>query len=188
LTFVLLAHTYASQAYAELGGLLPVFGLYSNLVGPIMYALFGSGARSVVGPLALTCILTKLAVDAAQPEDTAAFERLSFVVALLVGVEQLLMGALRVGAVVELVSKPVLSAFTTAAGVIIAHSQLLSLTGLECVATDSCGDNAQHDAAPEMFGESHHKTTVVQFIDFLKNIKYVHFVRHNLLLLLLFLS
>lgn len=53
------------------------------------------------------------------------------VLALMVGVILLLLGLLRVGFLVNFLSHPVLSGFTTAAAIVIAISQLKHLTGLD---------------------------------------------------------
>lgn len=142
--------------------------------------MLGSVQKTIVGPLALTCILTKLAVDNAHPASMQDVERLSIACALLVGVEQFLMGLFRVGVVVDYISKPVLSAFTTAAGVIIANSQLLALFGLQCVKDNSCEKHSRSNIADNVATQAtdhHHQTTFEEFISFLKHIKYTHIVR-----------
>ena len=43
-----------------LAGLPPVYGLYANLLGPVVYSALGSVRHGVFGPVALTCIVARL--------------------------------------------------------------------------------------------------------------------------------
>lgn len=43
-----------AMAYAVLAGLPPVYGLYSSLIPPIMYAIFGTSRHLSVAPVALS--------------------------------------------------------------------------------------------------------------------------------------
>jgi SulP family sulfate permease len=128
-------------AYSVLGGLPAIYGLRANVVGPILYSVFGTVRHGIVGAVALSMIVTRVAVTACDPAaataaDQTRFEDLTFGVALLSGVIQLVVGLLRGGVVSDLFSRPMMSAFLTAAGAIIVISQVRPLFGLPHVAED----------------------------------------------------
>ncbi|CAG9584937.1 unnamed protein product [Danaus chrysippus] len=106
-------------AYAIVAGLPPQVGLYSSIFPGIMYAIFGSCKQVTVGPTAiLAALLTKYV---AQSEDFA------YLASLLTGCVILLLGVLQLGFLLDFISKPVISGFTTAAAMQISASQLKSL-------------------------------------------------------------
>lgn len=117
------------MAYALLAGLPPQLGLYASIVPPAVYGLLGGSRALAVGPVALSSMLTATAV--AGLGSVSAMVAAAAVLALMVGVILLLLGLLRVGFLVNFLSHPVLSGFTTAAAIVIAISQLKHLTGLD---------------------------------------------------------
>lgn len=119
------------MAYAVLAGLPPVYGLYASLVPVAVYALMGTSRQLAVGPVALISLLVLSGVSMYAEPGSNEFIRLAILTALGVGLVQLLMGVMRMGFLVNFLSHPVLSGFTSAAAVIIAASQLRNLLGLE---------------------------------------------------------
>ncbi len=120
------------MAYALIAGLPPEYGLYTALIPLLIYAFMGSSRHLAVGPVALVALLVASAVSplAQSPEEYIA---LSILLALMVGVMQLLFGLLKMGFVVNLLSHPVLSGFISAAAIVIGLSQLHHLLGVEAV-------------------------------------------------------
>jgi SulP family sulfate permease len=118
------------MAYAMIAGLPPVYGLYASLVPLAVYALLGTSRQLAVGPVAMVALLVANGVAPLAGGDTSRYLALAVLLALLVGVIQLLMGVLRAGFLVNLLSHPVLAGFTSAAAIIIGTSQLGGLTGL----------------------------------------------------------
>jgi sulfate permease, SulP family len=119
-----------AMAYASLAGMPPITGLYAS-IGPIaVYALLGTSGSLAFGPVAIVALLTASAVAPLADGDPATYVALAGVLALMVGAVQLLLGILRLGVVVDLLSHAVISGFTSAAALIIAMSQLRALTGL----------------------------------------------------------
>lgn len=110
-------------AYAIVAGLPPEQGLYASLTAGIVYSLFGSCYYVTVGPTAIMAALTARYLI----NYTADFAVLA---AFLSGVIILAMGVLNLGFLVEFISMPVISGFTTAAALQIAGSQLKNLFGL----------------------------------------------------------
>ena len=120
------------MAYALIAGLPPEYGLYAALVPLLIYAILGTSRHLAVGPVALIALLVASAVSplAESPDEYIA---LSVLLALMIGVIQLLMGILRMGFLVNLLSHPVLSGFVSAAAIVIGLSQLHHLLGVEAV-------------------------------------------------------
>ncbi|MFU8812756.1 MAG: SulP family inorganic anion transporter [Balneolaceae bacterium] len=119
------------MAYAVLAGLPPVYGLYASIIPLLLYAVFGTSKHLAVGPVAMVSLLVVAGVgDLAEP-GSARFIQLAILTALGVGVVQFLMGIFRMGFLVNFLSHPVLSGFTSAAAIIIGASQLGNLTGID---------------------------------------------------------
>lgn len=113
-----------AMAYGQLAGMPLSVGLASAILPAVMYALLGTSVRVAVGPVALVSLIVAEAltrVDAAGDPARAAM------LALLVGALLLALGVLRLGFLVNFVSKPVIIGFTTAAGILIIASQLGTL-------------------------------------------------------------
>ncbi|XP_050559288.1 sodium-independent sulfate anion transporter-like [Spodoptera frugiperda] len=110
-------------AYAVIAGLSPEYGLYASLTSGVIYVIFGSCYNVTVGPTAILAAMTaKYVVDY-----SADFAILT---AFLSGVFMFIMGILNLGFLVEFISMPVISGFTTAAALQIAAAQLKSFFGL----------------------------------------------------------
>ena len=126
-TFVLVPQ---AMAYALLAGVPPVYGLYAALVPLLVYTCFASTPHIAVGPTALASLLTLNGLsDLAEPGGPE-FIVLALRLAALTGLLQILFGLLRLGGLVSLLSRPVLSGFVSAAAVLIVASQLRPLFGL----------------------------------------------------------
>lgn len=120
-----------SMAYAALAGMPPVAGLYAAVVPLLVYALLGTSGALAVGPVAITALMTAAALAPIAEGDPARYAALAGLLALLVGAIQLLMGVLRLGALVNFLSHSVLTGFTSAAAIVIAASQVKDLLGLQ---------------------------------------------------------
>ncbi|EFA79135.1 hypothetical protein PPL_07960 [Heterostelium album PN500] len=120
-----------SMAYAFLAGLPPIQGLYTAFIPAAIYCLFGSSRHLAVGPLALMSIMVGAAVQGQEPKDNDQYISYANLLALMVGVNYLLMGFLQLGYLINFLSRPVLSGFTSAAAIIIILSQANSLFGIK---------------------------------------------------------
>eukprot|EP01132_Coremiostelium_polycephalum_P007987 gene7987-9828_t len=119
-----------SMAYALLAGLPPIYGLYTAFIPPLIYTFFGSSRHLAVGPLALMSILVGSAVQSLNPTSILEYIGLANLLSLLVGINFLIMGFLQLGFLINFLSRPVLSGFTSAAAVIIILSMITSMFGL----------------------------------------------------------
>ncbi len=119
------------MAYAMLAGLPPIYGLYASTVPLLIYALLGTSRQLAVGPVAMVSLLVASGVGAVALMGSQTFIGLAILLALLVGAIQLLLGVFRLGFLVNFLSHPVISGFTSAAALIIGFSQLKHLLGLD---------------------------------------------------------
>ncbi|MCD6664223.1 MAG: STAS domain-containing protein [Comamonas sp.] len=117
-------------AYAQLAGMPLITGMYASLIPMLVAVLWGSSVRLGVGPTALTSLLTGTSlVGLAQP-GSAHWVTLAVWLAILCGLLQALLGVVRFGWLLSLVTSPVLNGFTQAAALLIVISQLPALLGL----------------------------------------------------------
>ncbi|MEL6143160.1 MAG: sulfate permease, partial [Bacteroidota bacterium] len=119
------------MAYAMLAGLPPIHGLYAVTLPLLVYALLGTSRQLAVGPVAMVSLLTATGVGAIAEVGTTTFLTLAILLAFVVGAIQLLLGVFRLGFLVNLLSHPVISGFTSAAALIIGLSQLKHLLGID---------------------------------------------------------
>lgn len=132
-----------AMAYANLAGMPPATGLYAAIVGILAYALLGTSGSLAVGPVAITSLLTVTGLQAiAAPEDPS-YPAIAALLALSVGAVLVLAGLLRLGFLVNFLSHPVISGFTSAAAITIGLSQIKDLLGLDIGRPDGVIDTVK---------------------------------------------
>jgi len=119
------------MAYAMIAGLPPIYGLYASTIPLIIYALFGTSRQLAVGPVAMVSLLTAAGIGNIAEGGTETYIALAILLAFMVGSIQFLLGAFRLGFLVNFLSHPVISGFTSAAALIIGLSQLKHLLGVD---------------------------------------------------------
>ena len=117
------------MAYAMLAGLPPQAGLYGAMLPLLIYALFGTSRSLAVGPVAVVALMTAAAAGTVAELGTPGYHLAALWLALLSGAMLLIMGVFRMGFIASFLSHPVISGFITAAGILIAASQLRHLLG-----------------------------------------------------------
>ncbi len=117
-------------AYAALAGMPLVTGIYASLLPALVAVLFSASTRLSVGPTALTAMLVSASLAGMAAPGSAEWVQLAVWLSLLSGLLQIALGFARFGWLLNLVSSPVLTAFTQGAAVIILSSQLPALLGL----------------------------------------------------------
>ena len=117
-------------AYAALAGMPLVTGIYAALLPSLVAVLWSNSPRLGVGPTALTSLLIGASLAGMAEPGSAHWVTLACWMAIMAGAVQWLLGALRSGWLVNLVTSPVLNGFTQAAGILILLSQLPDLLGL----------------------------------------------------------
>lgn len=126
-----------AMAYAQLSGLPIYYGLYVALVPAILGALWGSSRQLATGPVAIVSLMTAAAITPFAVPFSEEFIGLALLLALLVGVIQLVLGLFKLGTIVNFVSHPVILGFMNAAAIIIGLSQLDMLLGIPKGRSDS---------------------------------------------------
>lgn len=121
-------------AYAMLAGMPPITGLYAALLPAVIGVLWGSCPLLGIGPTALTAMLVAGSLAGIAHPDTPGWVELAIWLALLSGLFQILLGALRLGTIVTFLSGAVIGAFTQAAAILIVLSQVPTLLGLDTTA------------------------------------------------------
>lgn len=118
------------MAYAMIAGLPPVYGLYAAIFPQLVYALMGSSRQLAVGPVAMDSLLVATALNTMAIVDADHYISLAIFLALFMGLIQIFLGLLKFGFLVNFLSKPVISGFTSAAAIIIGLSQLNHILGI----------------------------------------------------------
>ena len=117
-------------AYAQIAGLPPSAGLVAAPAALIAYAILGSSKTLVVSATTATSALSAAAVGPLAHGDVKRFAALSAALAIVSGLILIASGALRLGGVMDLVSKPVMTGFLFGLGLFVAVGQLPKLLGI----------------------------------------------------------
>jgi len=125
-----------AMAYAQLAGLPVFYGLYAAFLPPAVAALFGSSRQLATGPVAMASLLSIGVLQTFVAPGSGDFITYSILLGLMVGMLRICLGALRLGALVNLLSRPVVIGFTNAAVLVIATSQMHHLFGVSVIRGD----------------------------------------------------
>tara|TARA_R110002051_G_scaffold75579_1_gene137401 strand:- start:6812 stop:8539 length:1728 start_codon:yes stop_codon:yes gene_type:complete len=117
------------MAYAMIAGLPPVYGLYAALFPVLMYMFLGTSRQVAVGPVAMDSLLVAAGLGTLSITGVENYIAMAIFLAFMVGSIQLILGLLKMGFLVNFLSKPVISGFTSAAALVIIFSQLKHLLG-----------------------------------------------------------
>lgn len=117
-------------AYAMIAGLPPIYGLYTAMIPQIVYAVFGTSRQLAVGPVAMDSLIVASGVATLAEIGSDKFIEFAILLSLFMGFFQVLFGVFKLGFLVNFLSKPVISGFTSAAALIIGLSQLKHLLGI----------------------------------------------------------
>jgi len=121
-----------AMGYGLLAGVPPEVALYASIVPMTLYALLGTCRELSVGPAALISLMTAQTIHQLRPgleTGTPEWVALAILIAILVGAVQFGLGLIRMGVLVQFLSRPVVSGFMSAAALIIASSQIKLLVG-----------------------------------------------------------
>jgi hypothetical protein len=117
-------------AFATIAGLPPEYGLYTAMITTVIAALFGSSMVMISGPTTAISALLFASLEGQAAPGSARFIELALLMTLLVGAFQIIAGLVRLGGLVSFVSHSVIVAFTAAAALLIAVSQLAGAFGI----------------------------------------------------------
>lgn len=127
-------------AFATIAGMPPQYGLYTAMITPIVAALFGSSRHLVSGPTTAISIVVFSSISQHATPGTPEFVQLVLTMTFLAGIYQFAFGVARLGTLVNFVSHTVVVAFTAAAAILIATSQVKHVLGLELAGGHSFAD------------------------------------------------
>ena len=118
-------------AYAQLAGFGPEVGLYSSILPLLAYALLGTSRQLIVGPDSATCALVAASITPLAAGNGELYVALSVSLSLLAGV--LCVGAsfLRLGALADFLSRPILVGFLNGIALSIALGQMGKIFGFQ---------------------------------------------------------
>ncbi len=119
-----------SLAYAALAGLPPQVGIYGYMLGGLGYALLGSSRQLAVGPTSAISLMIAATVGAMAGGDPLRYAQIASLAGFTVAALCLIAWALRLSALVKLISDSILVGFKAGAGLTIAMTQLPSLLGM----------------------------------------------------------
>uniref|UniRef100_M4CBN7 STAS domain-containing protein n=1 Tax=Brassica campestris TaxID=3711 RepID=M4CBN7_BRACM len=119
-------------SYAKLANLPPIVGLYSSFVPPLIYSVLGSSKHLAVGPVSIASLVmgSMLSESVSPTQDPVLYLKLAFTSTFFAGLFQASLGLLRLGFLIDFLSKPTLVGFTAGAAVIVSLQQLKGLLGI----------------------------------------------------------
>ncbi|KAK8375737.1 hypothetical protein O3P69_008478 [Scylla paramamosain] len=110
-------------AYGIVAGLSPSDGLYSAFIPCFVYFLLGSTMEMNIGPTAIMALMT-------QQYTSSGGSAYAVLLCFTSGIIEFVAGIINLGFLINFISQPVISGFTSAAAITIASSQLKALFGL----------------------------------------------------------
>ncbi|XP_031389086.1 probable sulfate transporter 3.3 [Punica granatum] len=119
-------------SYAKLASLPPIVGLYSSFAPPLVYAVLGSSRDLAVGPVSIASLLmgSMLRQEVSPTKQPLLFLQLAFSSTFFAGLFQASLGFLRLGFIIDFLSKATLIGFMAGAAIIVSLQQLKSLLGI----------------------------------------------------------
>ncbi|KAK4779463.1 hypothetical protein SAY87_015569 [Trapa incisa] len=119
-------------SYAKLANLPPIVGLYSSFVPPMIYAVLGSSRDLAVGPVSIASLImgSMLRQEVSPTKEPLLFLQLAFTSTFFAGLFQASLGFLRLGFIIDFLSKATLIGFMAGAAIIVSLQQLKSLLGI----------------------------------------------------------
>ncbi|XP_020300305.1 sodium-independent sulfate anion transporter-like isoform X2 [Pseudomyrmex gracilis] len=110
-------------AYGTVAGLNPQYGLYAAFMPSFIYVIFGSCENITIGPTAIMATMV-------QPLVANYGADIAVLIAFLKGCIIAFLGIFHLGFLLDFISLPVITGFTSAAAINIASSQFKSLLGI----------------------------------------------------------
>lgn len=136
-------------AFATIAGMPPEYGLYAGMIPAMIAALWGSSRHLVSGPTTAASVVLFSSLSLMATPGTADYVALALTLTLMVGLMELALGLVRLGALVNFISHSVVVGFTAGAALLIAVKQLKHFFG---ITMDSSGHF--HDVIIEFFGHT----------------------------------
>ncbi len=117
-------------AYASLAGLPPEAGLYSAMIGLLVYVIFGTSRQLSMGPTSALSILIGSTLGSLLIVNAGQYALIASLLAVMVGVFAIISWMLHLGFIIRYISKTVLIGFVAGLALFIASGQLPILFGI----------------------------------------------------------
>jgi len=112
-----------SMAYASLAGLPIQVGLYTGLVAAFVWWLFWATRQMSTGPVTIVSLMTATALFTIVWNNTDAYMVYASLLAIFTGLFYILLGNLKLWIIVDFLSNPLITWFTSAVAIITITSQ-----------------------------------------------------------------
>lgn len=120
-----------AMAYALIAGVDPRFGLYSAIVVTFIASVFGSSNHLINGPTNAISLVVFSALAFIDPEARFDAYQAMFLLAVMIGVTQIVIAVFRLGDLTRYISESVIIGFMAGAGFLVALSQVGNLLGIK---------------------------------------------------------
>jgi SulP family sulfate permease len=119
-----------AMAYALIAGVDPRFGLYSAIVVTAVASLFGSSSHLINGPSNAISLVIFSALAFFDPDARHDAFQAMFLLAIMVGIIQILIAVLKLGDLTRYISESVVIGFMAGASLLIVIGQVANFFGL----------------------------------------------------------
>src|SRR5262249_40902286 len=109
----------------------PVVGIYSCILPPVAYALFGSSRQLIVNPDAAACAIVAATLAPMAAGDATRYADLSIALTLLTGLLCIAGGFAGFGVIANFLSRPILTGYLNGIALSIIVGQLDTLLGFQ---------------------------------------------------------
>lgn len=116
-------------AYAQLAGFNAVVGLYSCILPLVAYAIFGTSRQLMVNPDAAVCAMVAASIAPMAAGDPELYWSLAVALTFLTGLFCIAASFLRLGALADFLSKPILVGFLNGVAISILLGQIGKIFG-----------------------------------------------------------
>jgi sulfate permease, SulP family len=122
-----------AMANAILAGVNPLYGLYAAMIGPIVGALFTSTQLMIISSTSAAALAANQSLGGLTGE---ARDRALFLMVVLIGGFQIVLGLLRAGQLTRFVSYSVMTGFLAGVAMLMVLSQFPTVTGIEATGSN----------------------------------------------------
>ncbi|MFN2364816.1 MAG: SulP family inorganic anion transporter, partial [Halarsenatibacteraceae bacterium] len=140
-----------NMAYALILGLDPIYGLYTSIVSMFIASFIGISDYLIVGPTNLIVVAIASGLSGISSDQ---YLEAVLLLTFMMGLFQILLALLKLGDLVNYISRSVIGGLTTGVAIIIFSSQLANLFGLDL------------PSAPNVFMELYHFIINIDQINF----------------------
>ncbi|OZJ04457.1 hypothetical protein BZG36_02789 [Bifiguratus adelaidae] len=125
-----------SMAYAKIATLPPQYGLYTSVVGSIIYPLFATSKDITIGTTAIASLTVSqiiAAVQASHPDMTNV--EIAMTLTILAGFVTLVLGVLHLGFLIDFIPGPAITGFMAGSAITIIVTQISKIFGIPNIDT-----------------------------------------------------